>query len=71
MSSKRRLRRRTCESKVRRTKEEAETYAYYSRKRGIMIYPYKCKFCGGWHVGHPNKRQLKAISLAVNAQNGW
>lgn len=56
MASKRRLRRRQCEGKVRH-KTKADAWAAIRtmhRKHGYCgnLQPYPCKFCGGWHVGH-------------------
>lgn len=60
MSSKRRLRRRACESKRRYD----TAYEAYSARRSVQsrnekvrgyttrMNVYKCKFCGGYHTGH-------------------
>ncbi len=54
MSSKRRLRRKMCEGKVRHaTRELAMVAVAYHAKRGQYTTTYLCKFCRGWHVGHP------------------
>lgn len=51
MSSKRRLRRRSCGSKVRhKTAEFALLALRHTRGRDLNVY--HCKFCGGYHVGH-------------------
>lgn len=57
MSSKRRIRRKQCESKKRySTREEAERAIaqifYHSHGYPGKLNVYHCKFCGGWHVGH-------------------
>jgi hypothetical protein len=55
MSSKRRLRRRGCEGKHRHpTLEEAQAHIVsLARSYGARgLRPYRCKFCGAYHVGH-------------------
>jgi hypothetical protein len=55
MASKRKLRRRACEGKVRfESRDAAErkrrfVYRDYNEK---ALNVYKCRFCGGWHLGH-------------------
>ena len=29
---------------------------------GAYYLPYRCSFCGQWHVGRPNKRIVQAIA---------
>lgn len=60
MSSKRRIRRKSCQSKKRySTMDEAYSALRQAIKReetfkGAMnVYP--CKFCGGYHIGHISK----------------
>jgi hypothetical protein len=55
MSSKRRLRRKSCEGKRRYpTIAEAQAYAQYvRRKKGQIVQAYYCRFCSGIHIGHP------------------
>jgi hypothetical protein len=56
MSSKRALRRRSCKGKVRHQGQEQAFAALRSlaRARGLdgAMNPYRCPFCGGWHIGH-------------------
>lgn len=54
MSSKRRLRRKGCGTKVRHASlENARCAAALARKRGEKsIHAYGCRFCGGFHIGH-------------------
>lgn len=54
MSSKRRLRRKECERKKRfATKHEASLGALGATRRGVdRLRVYRCRFCGGWHMGH-------------------
>lgn len=59
MASKRRLRRRGCESKIRHTSHpEAVIHA---RKLGWPWTAYGCKFCNGFHVGRPDKNKKRAL----------
>jgi len=54
MSSKRRIRRRSCEGKKVYIREEAKEAAYsVSRKSAEKLVPYHCRFCRQWHIGHP------------------
>lgn len=47
MASKRHVRRKACEGKIRHpTLEQAEAMA----RNGTS--PYRCSFCGGFHCGH-------------------
>ena len=55
MSSKRRLRRKQCETKI---KHESRSNAFSAlrsllkRDNKWFMTVYKCKFCGKWHIGH-------------------
>lgn len=56
MSSKRRIRRKSCTGKVRHESAAAGWAAINSlhRTRGDQgrMTAYRCQFCKGWHVGH-------------------
>lgn len=55
MSSKRRIRRRACAGKQRHeTQTEAVAHIIHLRQSfpAERLRSYKCRFCGGWHVGH-------------------
>lgn len=58
MASKRRLRRKlrrkSCEGKVKLSESVARFIATKETKLGNWMLPYRCRFCGGWHIGHPN-----------------
>lgn len=58
MSSKRRIRRKSCEGKQRHnSKTEAVAHIINERRNGNTgLCAYKCRFCGGWHVGHKPKK---------------
>jgi len=63
MASKRHLRRKSCEGKVR---HESQEDARVAIKRDFWnaherVGAYKCKFCGGWHVGHTPHKIRRAI----------
>jgi len=56
MSSKRRLRRRSCEKKVRYESQGHARAAVRELARkfaAVQCEPYQCHFCGGWHLGRP------------------
>jgi hypothetical protein len=61
MAPKRRLRRKSCEGKV---KHETAGAAWIAAKRtgdGHETKPYKCKWCGKWHVGHrPHEKTTRS-----------
>lgn len=64
MSSKRRIRRRSCEGKVAyATQTEAARQAGLVRRahQGGQWSAYHCDFCGKWHVGRPSARQRQAM----------
>ncbi len=57
MASKRRLKRRACERKIKHKSRGAAFAAikamwlrYGTGARGVQ--PYRCSHCGAWHVGH-------------------
>jgi hypothetical protein len=63
VSSKRRIRRRSCEGKQR---HEDETGAVaHCKSLGWSWRAYRCKFCKGWHVGRPTKK----AKMAMRARN--
>lgn len=63
MSSKRAIRRRACQGKVRHA-EETHAYAalrsLHARGR-VAVHEhmgvYRCGFCGGWHTGHLSRKR--------------
>ena len=57
MASKRRIRRNACGRKVRHADEAQARKAIWALKQayqGVLGFmnAYRCKFCGGWHIGH-------------------
>lgn len=59
MSSKRRIRRRSCESKVRH--ENADEASKHARRLGKHYMQYHCAFCNGWHVGRPDRATKQGL----------
>jgi hypothetical protein len=59
MASKRKIRRRSCASKVR---HKDAIGALITLKRNKMrsgpMHVYACKFCGGFHIGHKRRKDL-------------
>lgn len=55
MASKRRIRRKSCDGKIKFEDESAAVAAAiaYRRNLGHWMNTYKCRFCGKWHIGHP------------------
>lgn len=71
MSSKRRIRRRSCEGKVNYPdKATAIHNAGILRKthQGGTWRAYRCEFCGGWHVGRPSRRDNQALAARRAAE---
>ncbi len=69
MASKRRQRRRGCQSKVKfDTQQEAEQAAHHMRRRylGESFNVYRCKLCGHWKVGHTPRQVKQAITTRRN-----
>ena len=65
MASKRRLKRRSCLSKIKHTSEYSALGHKYAL--GQKIYQsYHCQFCGGWHVGRPRGMKPKWIKFTYN-----
>ena len=63
MTSKRRLRRRSCESKVQHLSEASAVRAakaVRAKNQGVPMWAYKCPHCGKWHIGTPSSRKLQA-----------
>jgi len=52
MSSKRRIRRRACETKVRHLTHAAAMKHLRSLRSPDPLNVYRCAFCKGFHVGH-------------------
>jgi hypothetical protein len=57
MASKRRLRRNACGHKIRHATEDAARAAIRALRRAgnarAPLTPYRCPYCGAFHVGHP------------------
>lgn len=64
MASKRCLRRKAC-SRKRRYLDATSAHAAAANARritGELITAYGCRFCGGFHIGHPPVRVRQAIA---------
>jgi len=62
MSSKRAKRRKECERKSRYTEYGAhKRAAALAHATGQRISAYRCKWCGGWHVGHTPYRVRQSM----------
>ena len=62
MASKRAIKRRACSGKKKYNEEDAKRASYHARRKtGDWILPYGCKFCKGWHIGHPPRKVRQAI----------
>lgn len=63
MASKRRIRRKSCTSKVRyETEQDAKNSAMVATaRRKEVILPYRCRFCGGYHTGHAFSRVVRKM----------
>ena len=59
MKRKRRLQKRSCESKVKHKSPKAANIAMKKTLKQNFIFHqmriYKCKFCGYWHIGRTKK----------------
>lgn len=63
MASKRHLRHKACDGKIRYEQREtaeqaAQSLAQYKHQ---WINAYHCRFCKGWHIGHPNARARQSM----------
>lgn len=63
MASKRHLRRKSCDGKKKYPNSAIASNAAFARGRisKSWIIPYRCKFCGGYHIGHPPKHVRQSI----------
>lgn len=62
MARKNSKQKRICEAKIKYASKEAAQIVVSKlfKSQGLCKHPYKCKFCGKWHVGS-NKR-LKIVT---------
>lgn len=67
MASKRQLRWRSCEKKIKHnTQPEAVAHLIRLKRKGGQSSTYKCKFCGGWHVGRQSMKKRQAIDQRLD-----
>jgi hypothetical protein len=65
MASKRAQRRRACGHKVKHaTEAEAKSAIRRMHEQGSlgMLVPYRCRYCGAFHVGHPPHQVRQAMA---------
>lgn len=62
MASKRRVRRNGCDGKIRYASKDAADQAARraSKQSGQWISGYGCRFCKGFHIGHPPRKKKTA-----------
>lgn len=65
MASKRAIRRRACKGKIRHPDRAAAglhlTGLFLAKRIDGPMSCYRCRFCGGWHVGHtPGRNGMQA-----------
>ena len=69
MATKRLQRRKICSRKVRHdTENHAAAAAIKLRLQGEKLSWYSCRFCSGWHTGHPNRRMIQSIRAQARNQ---
>jgi hypothetical protein len=56
MASKRRIRRNMCDGKKRHRSEQGAIIAIKKTASRHPMRPYRCRFCGCWHIGHAQFR---------------
>lgn len=62
MASKRRVRRNMCGGKVQFVSQATAAIASKQmRSRGERMAYYRCKWCGFYHIGHPDKRARQSL----------
>ena len=65
MSSKRCIRRKSCKGKVKhKSRIDAIKAMTKTRQKGeSRMHAYRCKFCGGWHIGHMTYQQKNVFKI--------
>lgn len=61
---------KTCIKITFRTKKEALAIINNNPRRKTRLEAFKCDECGFWHVGHPNKKQMRLIRYGEGQVNG-
>lgn len=60
------IRRRVCGGRVKYGPVAARNQAASARIDGKDLHPYRCPFCGCWHLGHPMSwNHLKRLAAAI------
>ena len=59
---------RACLSKVRyASRREARTLSRHGRRQDGTLEPYRCRFCGEWHLGHSRHGAARRIARRMAA----
>jgi hypothetical protein len=54
---------RACLSKVRySSRREARSLVRHGRRQDGTLEPYRCQFCGEWHLGHGRSGKARRIA---------
>ena len=59
-----------CTRKIRhRSEKRAQNVCDTIRNGGFdEVFPYLCKFCGGWHVGHRSNKTIETFKKGIICQ---
>lgn len=62
---------RTCGGKRSYGARNARLVAERRRREGDKVSPYRCFYCGAWHIGHvPSYEGLRRIAEAIRDLHG-
>jgi hypothetical protein len=62
---------RTCDRKRAYGARCARLVAQRRRAAGEQVFPYRCFYCGAWHIGHtPSYEGLRRIAEAIRDLHG-
>lgn len=63
------IRDRSCTRKEKMGPKRARNVAAAKQLQKIDVHPYRCPFCGSWHVGHtPSMPSVETIAQAIRFQ---
>lgn len=58
---------RKCADKVRhKSKGDAQIAVLKAFRKGDCQHPYKCPFCGTWHIGHNRAQRISTELRKIN-----
>lgn len=69
VASKRAKRRKQCGKTPYATQADAGGAAHQAYYRGHRVAPYRCPFCGKFHIGHPPKGVRQAMAARRRARD--